>query len=346
VTGNDVEIRIRVNDQATAALNGVSEKFGKLGGIGKAAFAAMATDMSGIIPIATSLAGAILLVPGAIGVAGSALATFKIATAGVGDALDAVGEDTAKFNEAIKDLAPNAQAFVKEVRSLRDEWKDLQQAVQNRFFQGFAVDLKNLAGTYIPKLKEGMTGIAGSMNNMARYAAGALMDPAVVAAVNNVLANTKSFLDNATSSLGNFLGGFLKLASIGSDYLPAVGTWLANIARDFNNWVTANPDKIRGFIDGALTTLGQLKDVVFEVGRLFANMFLNSGQGSSFLIILRDVIGFLADHADVVKGVLYALGTAWVVGKVAGFASAISGVVASVVGLGGPLRDAEGRRPR
>lgn len=332
--GNTVIVRFLGEDSSLRrSLKSLTDETAKFESVSKWAFVGAATHISGAVPAVASLAGAVFLIPGAIAVAGAAMATFKIATAGVGDALGAVGEDADKFNEAIKDLAPNAQTFVKEVRNLRGEWKDLQQTVQNELFAGFGEDVKRLGGTYIPKLKMGLSGIAASMNSMARYAANALMKPDVVAAVNTVLANTFNLFEELIPSLGDFLDGFLKLAAIGSDYLPAVGTWLSNIARDFRDWVTANPDKIREFIDGALTTLRDLWEIGVNIKDLFVNMFSGSTEGQTFLTILKDTTRFLADNAEVVKGVLYAMATIWVVGKVAAFASAVAGVVSSLSGL-------------
>jgi hypothetical protein len=320
--GNRVVVRfIGEDSDLHRAFQSLGDGASRFESVGKAAFAAVATNMSGIIPAAVSLAGAVLLVPGAIAVAGAAMATFKIGVSGVGDALGAVGEDADKFNEAIKDLAPNAQAFVKEVRNLRGDWKDLQQTVQNELFAGFGEDVKRLGGTYIPALKMGLSGIAASMNSMGRYAANSLMKPDVVEAVNTVLANTFNLFEELKPALGDFLDGFLKLAAIGSDYLPAVGTWLSGIARDFKDWVTANPDKIREFIDGALHTFRDLWDIGVNLKDLFVGLFASSSDGTTFLTILKDTTRFLADNADVIKGVLYALATLWVVSKVAGYAA-------------------------
>jgi Sec-independent protein translocase protein TatA len=155
------------------------------------------------------------------------------------------------YNEALKKLSPNARAFVEKIKELKPAWEEMQKAVQNSFFEGFADKTQQLSDKYLPELKSGLVGIAGAMNKMALYAADALMKPVVVEAVNNILGNTKELFDNAGTALGDFIEGFLKLASIGSDYLPAIGKWLADIARDFKDWVNANPDKIRGFISWA-----------------------------------------------------------------------------------------------
>jgi hypothetical protein len=184
-----------------------------------------------------------------------------------------------------------------------------------------------------------MVGIAGAMNKMALYAADALMKPAVVEAVNNILGNTKKLFENAGTALGDFIEGFLKLASIGSDFLPAIGTWLADIARSFKDWVTANPDQIRKFITDGLQTLRDIWDVLVQVGRLFAGLFAGSSDGTTFLHVLATVIGFLADHADVVRGLLYVIATAWVVSKVVGFASAVVGVIGKVKDLALRIRN-------
>lgn len=105
--------------KARASLSGV----GGGGGAGKAAASVAKGEAltaavglaPNVVPLIGSavqtvsqLSGVLGLIPAAAGAAGLAIGSLKIATVGFADAINEVG-DPAKFAEAIKALAPNAQ---------------------------------------------------------------------------------------------------------------------------------------------------------------------------------------------------------------------------------------------
>src|SRR5690242_12686535 len=97
-------------DDDNSKLSKSADKAGTaLGVMGKGMLALGAANgainvVGGVAGALTQLAPAALLLPGALLAGGAAMATFKIATAGVGDALKAgLSGDMKKFAEATKD---------------------------------------------------------------------------------------------------------------------------------------------------------------------------------------------------------------------------------------------------
>ena len=86
------------------------------------------------------LVGLVGAVPGIAGAAGAAMATFKVATAGFGDAVAAAGERAEKFAEATKGMPPSMVAAVRATAGLSKEFAKVQKSVQSAFWQGLDRD--------------------------------------------------------------------------------------------------------------------------------------------------------------------------------------------------------------
>jgi hypothetical protein len=219
------------------------------------------------------------------------------------------------YADALSKISPEAREVVEVLRGLADEWKDVQFAVQDAFFEGTAEDIAELAETYLPLLKDGLSEIAGELNDMGDYAFDQLMDPAVVEAVNTVLANTAALLDGAETALGDLLVGFIELAGIGSDYLPGIGTWLSDIAAAFREWVETDPEGVRQFIEDGLEGFGNLWRIVENVIGIFGALFggLASGaenEGKTFLQLVEDMTDDILEfvESEAVQGFLGFIG--------------------------------------
>lgn len=206
------------------------------------------------------------------------------------------------YAAAMAKISPEARQLVETIRGLADEWQALQFAVQDAAFDGMAEKVQALANQYIPDLTTGLSGIASQLNDMAGYAIDQLLDPDVVASVNKVLSDTALFLDNASTSVGDFISGFLQMAGIGSGFLPQMGEWIAGIAASFREWVEANPEAIQQFIQDGLDGFGSLFEIIGNVVDIFGGLVSGLASGGS----LGDEAGgggFLGWLASVTEGI-------------------------------------------
>ncbi|QDM55913.1 tape measure protein [Gordonia phage Trax] len=76
----------------------------------------------------------------------------------------AVADKTSRFDEAMKKLSPNAQQFVRDVRSLGGAWRELRMSVQDTLFDGLGEKIKLVAQGQLPALRSGMERVAGTAN--------------------------------------------------------------------------------------------------------------------------------------------------------------------------------------
>jgi hypothetical protein len=239
------------------------------------------------------------------------------------DAQDAAGASAGgaaggvnAYADALAKLSPEARELVETIVGLKDEWTDMTHSIQDRALKDVSEDVLALAGVYIPLLKDGLGGIADGYNEMAHYATDALLDPATVEAVNGLLANTADAVDEGATALGDFLAGFLQVADVGSEYLPGIAAWVADIAEQFRAWSETDEGRqqIRDWITDAYDAFSSLVEIggnVYDVlAAIFTGLAGQDGGGGDFLQMITDMTQSLADFAasDGVQSVLGFLG--------------------------------------
>lgn len=264
----------------------------------------------GLTTAVVNLLPAALILPGALTAAAVAMGVFKLATAGVGDAL---GGDA----EAMAKLAPSARAFVEQINALKPAFDGLRKSVQQKFFENFAGDVKNLSAIYLPSLQQRLPKIAEEFNRMGRSITRALTMESAQDDIAIILDNTATALGNMRQSLGHVVSGFLGLAAIGTDFLPRLGTAIDSVAFKFKHWVDRGVETgtLTASIEEALRQFGLLSDVVVNVGQIVAAVFrgLSTGPQKDFLQALKDSTQALEDffnQADT-QGQLGAIGKAF-----------------------------------
>jgi len=152
--------------------------------------------------------GIVAALPAVVFAAGAALGVLKLALRGVGDALKAgFSGDAEKFAESLKGLAPAAQEAVKAIVGLKPALDALGKAVQGAFFAGFAAQIKSLATLYLPLLQKQLPAIATALGAFVTKFALAAKLPAVVSAINDVLAGTARAFANASGGVGSLTTG-------------------------------------------------------------------------------------------------------------------------------------------
>lgn len=263
---------------------------------GIAAVASAGQVIAGVAGAVAALSGALLAVPGLLLATGGAFAALKVGMSGVSDALSGDAEAMAK-------LAPEARKTVQAIRSLGPAWTDVRRAVQNNLFRDLASDAQALGTTYLPVLKLGLGGVAAQFNAMGKYAAGALLDPRTVGAVDTIFLQLATTLNNARTSLGDFVAGFLQLGAIGSEFLPGLGTSIADVGAKFRAWTQDNPDAIREMIQGGIDTARQLGTIFGNVGASIKAVFDGLSLGNAgFLDGLAQTTGAIRGFLESAQG--------------------------------------------
>lgn len=118
------------------------------------AFAAAASQAAAAAPVLVPALASLAAVSG----------TLKLATSGVGDALQEA------FGDAFTKLSPNATRFVASIKRLVPQLARLRLAVQDAFFDKLGDQIRPLAARYLPELQRQMTGLARVLNGTLRGA--------------------------------------------------------------------------------------------------------------------------------------------------------------------------------
>jgi len=198
--------------------------------------------------------------------------------------------------QAMAKLAPSARDTVLAVRGLKPAWDSLQVDVQQRLFAGLADTVKRLGATELPVLHTGMTGLAGSLNGVAK----SLGDFFAKASTGRDIA---AIFDNTTKSTG-FLGSavtdvvavFTDLATVGSGFLPGLAQGFANATAKVREFVdhARETGQLQQWMQLAVDKTEQLGKIAGNVGGILVSVFKAAGQsGGDFLSNVEKITGEL-----------------------------------------------------
>lgn len=263
------------------------------------ALAAVALPLVGVIG---NIVPAVMLLAPAAGTAGLAMIGFKLALNGVGDALQAgLSGDTEEFEKALKKLAPSAADTVRVLVKLRDKWKALAKDFQGRVFEGAAGELaslsnfiKPIAERWLPLLGLKIAGVRNALaNGLANYAADGRLE---------------GVWRNLHMALSSILDILPPIAQIFGDILEVAAPRFSKLADDsrslaerFADWIRAAKEsgKLGEWLDRAIATLGQLKDIATNVATTLGAIFkANSGNGTDMLTQMVTATAAISEWAN------------------------------------------------
>ena len=310
----------KASDKAGSALLGIGKGMAVLG----AANGAIQV-VGGVAGALTQLAPAALLLPGALLAGGAAMGTFKIATAGMGKALEAgLSGNLEKFAKDTKNMAPAMQDAAKAVVGLKPQIDDLKHTVQGNFWGGFSDGIKSAGATYLPILKTGLGDIATSLGKVGLNALKATQSPIFTSSVAGILDRTSTTLGNMSGAAGDVLTGFVRLGAAGATYLPKLGTGIGDVAKRFADWSVkvVQSGKFFDWVDGAISGFKDLGATAKNIGSIIGTVFTGlGGVVESPLARIRELTGQVAEFlktASAQEG-LKALGSALqTIGEVVG----------------------------
>lgn len=240
----------------------------------------------------------------------SVFGALKVATSGVGEAFKANATGNAeKFNEAMKKLAPSAQAVVKQMVALKPQMDALKKSVQGAFFQGLGAKngpIATLATLYLPLIRVHLTGVATEVNNLVRALIAMATQPAF-------LRDWASTLANVRVALGAILGSLTPLLSIMRDIGTVAAPIFAAIAVTFGSWAAhlagvvtqmrATGELTRS-IQAAVIISAQFFQMLGNIGSVVLSLFqAMSSTGGSVFGVFGDLLGQLADFLNSAAGV-------------------------------------------
>lgn len=281
-------------------------------------------------------AGAVAVLPGIMTAVGVSVAAVKIGTQGMGDAFKAVAEgDAKKLAEAMAKLSPEAQKVVQAVQAQKGAWDQMKLSVQNALFNDLNDVIGQTAGNYIPMLNQGLTAAAGHLNVMMYNAMGAVNEAKTMNDVNEIFRLTNESLAAMPDFFASILQGFLGIAGVAAQFLPAWAEGLNGAALAFEAWVDAGVESgsLMTMMSNGLSVLGDLffivRDVVMSVIGVFRPL---SQEGESFLGTLVRLAAQMRAWIESAQG-QETIAAVWqLLGMVAGALIDVLGTLAPIIG--------------
>lgn len=287
----------RVTTSSKKAESAFGKLFAALGGTAKArgvgivalgvSAAAAAPAIARFVAALAPAAGIIVALPAAALGAAAAIGTLKLALSGVSETIEAgLTGDMDAFNEGLKNLSPSARAFAKEVVRLRPQLDALRKSVQEKFFAGFVTEFRGLATKILPVLNTQLTRIAGSLGGFAENFARAAQGSVFVGGLNSVLASTADSLAVLNNAVGPLTDAFGRLFSVASPLLTRIATSTSTSLTNFSALVKRLDEsgKLATILANAVTVIGQVFQIIKNVGATVFTIFQNLGTGAGSLL--------------------------------------------------------------
>jgi hypothetical protein len=234
------------------------------------------------LKVAATAAGSLYMIPAAATAAAAGIGTLQIATAGFADTIKEVG-DPEKFAAAIQTLAPNAQQAALAIRDLvNGPLTELKTATQDAFFSGISDQIDKLGAQYTPAIQGLTTSIAGSFNQMMTSVGNQLMEPQNIVNVQTTIDNIALAFQNAAPAAASFSQAFIDIMTVGSDFLPGMGTGIANLAQNFADFISEarQTGELRTWIEDGLGALSAIADTLWDLGNTIFQIFSEDGPQS------------------------------------------------------------------
>lgn len=290
-----------------------SSTFGKALGLisAKATIVGLASAAAtpGVLQLTAALvpaAGVAAGLPAALGAAGVAMGTFKVATAGVSDAIGKGFTGNAKqAQKALDSLPPAARNAAKSVIALKPAIDRLRASVSERFFRPIVDDVTPLARKLLPLLRTEMSRLAGPLGGIGEQFLQTARKTKVLNTIPVLFNNTRVsviYLRQAIQPLTFALAAVIKATA---KALPRLSAGFVDLAKKISAFIqnaSASGAVYRVFQDG-ITTVKQLAGILINVASILHSVFAAAtSQGSSLLANLQSLTGEVAAFLKSAQG--------------------------------------------
>lgn len=270
--------------------------------------------VNGIFTAFGKLASLFLLMPGFLLALVNPMNVAHMAMANFSAAISAASP--ADFVAATRNMAPAMKDAVMSIRLLEPQLKNLYGIIQQGFWAGFSGDVTQLARVYFPILGTGLGGIATSLGNLREKLVQFLLQPQVIAAIQNwmnafagmgakILPIIETMLPamlTMFTAFANILISLLPLLSILVGWLGKIMNFIAPILSGIGSIVSGS-GALGGVAGGGTTTGGGTTSSGGGIGGFFSGII--SGIGGFFSSLFG---GGKAGGGSVLGGKSYLVG--------------------------------------
>jgi phage-related protein len=270
---------------------------------------ALSATLLSIPHIVAGIGGAVQVVGGLLATlpalaagAAAGIAAVAVGLKGMGAALKASG-DPKKFAEALKTLAPSAQAAAKALATFREPLHDIRMSVQQKLFEGMDKPLLSLK-KLLPPIKGGLSGIAEGIKDMGVAWIKMATSQKSVKDTWVILGLTQSAFQNARPALANFGQALKDIAVVGASFLPKMGLAVGRISDRFATWAAnaRESGRMAEWITTAWEKLKQFGRILADIVAIFRNFSSAMRGGRDLGDIIEGWTTALRDLVESAKG--------------------------------------------
>lgn len=264
----------------------------------------VAHAIASLLPAAYALTGLLYTMPALIGSIAAEVGVLMLAFRGVGTAIKAAfaATNAKELNEAVKNLTPSAQNFVRQLVTLKGLFSDLKRLAQESFFQTFrSSTLTELFHVLEPVLRRNIPILASALGDFLRQLVLVFESPAFIKFVDTVIPATAKFLQQFGPSLDTLITGMIRLATFMMPLLNHFGKGFTDMLDRIGKYFTnlSSGDRGQKFLDTAtklldltFQALGALLEFIVVFVQTFSEV---AGEEvlKSFILFMRMMTAFL-----------------------------------------------------
>lgn len=265
------------------------------------AIGAIVALVTAAVQAVNALVAVLGTVPAVLAAIGLQVGVLFLAFKGLGNAIGGAfqAKNAKELEAAIKDLAPAAQAFVRQLLPLRDLFHALAQIAQQNFFKALGDVIPRIQTALGPTFIQGFSQLATSLGDLFRGLALFFASPEFVFFVQTMFPATLQFLQQFGPAFLELFKGVTEFSTqispflqfLGGKFSDAIfefGAFLARVSRDpaFQKWL--------GSMEQTVLDLGKFFDSVIQlVGTLLSQ--LDKAGGSSLIAELAHDLDVFTD---------------------------------------------------
>lgn len=188
------------------------------------------------------------------------------------DAMESSAGGVDAFAEAMSELSPNAQALVRTLLAVKEQFSSIKMTVQDNLLAGLSGDIQSLANNYFPVLNVAMGRMATTLNGVARDLLGAFNNPQTVAQFAIVMERVNAAMETMRPAFTHIFGAWKNLSIVGSEFLNRFAAGFTDGAKQLEAW-TSDFGKIRQIIETAVTATVQWWTILKNLGTVIREVF-------------------------------------------------------------------------
>lgn len=249
---------------------------------------------------ANALIAVIATVPALIAAIGLQVGALAFAFHGLGTAIEGAfaAKNAKELKEALKELSPPAQQFVRDLLPLRDLFNFIAKMSQQAFFANLGRVLPQLQAALGQVFGQGMINLAGALGSLFRDLALFFASPTFVEFVRTVIPSTIGFLERFAPNFIHFLEGLTRFSIGILPFLETLGNMLGGTLfqlGDFLRRITESGDLER-WLDSMTQTLTLVLEL-FGGAIEFVSVFLSQLDTAGGQEVIQSLIDAFEDLA-------------------------------------------------